>query len=386
MAKKKILVLTDQMPWGHRSIAKAIFGYLKLHEKTEDLEVSYAEVKLQFDTLNDIYMTIYRFMPSAGFLAQKAMESSHARKMFIDLLDYDLPDLVKTMKRYKPDLVISSYFMHSHSLVKWRKQTGEKFELWAIAADPWTVNPISFVVGADLSLVYDETTEKLANSLGISKDKIFKTGWWTRGDMYQKYDQQKSREKLGFKDGRPIVFVGGGSLGTNALSKLLPVLMMVKKPVGLVFNTGTDKLTYSMVEEYSRLFKKLRKDNLVQIVNLGWIDNMAEVLSACDIVFGKAGPNFLFDVVAMEKPFVAISHITGQEDGNIDLILEKKLGWVKEKSGEAADFLLEYLKDPLKYNNKYKTNIKAEADRNSETLPKILERIKKEIPPKVLLR
>ena len=364
------------MPWGHRSIARAIFGYLKSKEKEEGIEVSYAEVKLQFDTLNDIYMAIYRFVPQAGFLAQKAMENKQARKMFLDLLDYDLPDLVKTMKKFKPDLVISSYFMHSHSLVKWRDQTGEKFKLWTIAADPWTVNPISFVPGADLNLVYDEKTMKLANTLGIRDDKIFKTGWWTRSEMYQKYDRNKSREKLGFRDDRPVVFVGGGSLGTNAVSKLLPVLMMVKKPVGIVFNTGTDKLTYSMVEEYVKLFKRLRKGDLVQIKNLGWIDNMAEVLSACDIVFGKAGPNFLFDVMAQEKPFVAISHVAGQEDGNVDLILEKKLGWVKEKTGDAASFLLDYLKNPNKYNNKYKENIIAEAKRNKETLPKILERIK----------
>ena len=376
MAKKRILVLTDTMPWGHRSIARAIFGYLKSKEKEEGIEVSYAEVKLQFDTLNVIYMAIYRFVPQAGFLAQKAMENKQARKMFLDLLDYDLPDLVKTMKKFKPDLVISSYFMHSHSLVKWRDQTGEKFKLWTIAADPWTVNPISFVPGADLNLVYDEKTMKLANTLGIRDDKIFKTGWWTRSEMYQKYDRNKSREKLGFRDDRPVVFVGGGSLGTNAVSKLLPVLMMVKKPVGIVFNTGTDKLTYSMVEEYVKLFKRLRKGDLVQIKNLGWIDNMAEVLSACDIVFGKAGPNFLFDVMAQEKPFVAISHVAGQEDGNVDLILEKKLGWVKEKTGDAASFLLDYLKNPNKYNNKYKENIIAEAKRNKETLPKILERIK----------
>jgi len=246
-------------------------------------------------------------------------------------------------------------------------------------ADPWTVNPVSFVSGADLNLVYDEKTEKLAESLGIDKKRIFKTGWWTRSEMYQKFDRVKSREKLGFRDGRPVVFVGGGSLGTNAVSRLLPVLMMVKKPVGVVFNTGTDKLTYSMVEEYVKLFKKLRKGDLVQIKNLGWIDNMAEVLSACDIVFGKAGPNFLFDVMAVEKPFVAISHVAGQEDGNLDLVLEKKLGWVKEKSGDAADFLLDYLKNPKKYNDKCQENIRIEAKRNRETLPKILERIKKEV-------
>ena len=39
MAKKKILVLTDTLPWGHRSIARAIYGFLKEKEPENDYEV-----------------------------------------------------------------------------------------------------------------------------------------------------------------------------------------------------------------------------------------------------------------------------------------------------------------------------------------------------------
>ena len=92
-----------------------------------------------------------------------------------------------------------------------------------------------------------------------------------------------------------------------------------------------------------------------------------------------SGPNFLFDVVAQQKPFVAITHIGGQEDGNIELIKEKKLGWVKEKRGEAADFLLEYLNNPRKYQKKYRENVKQEAVRNRKSMGIILKRIKKDL-------
>jgi len=167
------------------------------------------------------------------------------------------------------------------------------------------------------------------------------------------------------EDERLVVFVGGGSLGTNSLTKFLPALMLVKRPVAIIFNTGTDKLLFNMVEEYRILFNKLRKDNMVKIINLGWISNMAEVLSACDIVFGKAGPNFLFDVVAVGKPLVAITHLGGQEDGNIDLIRKKKLGWVREKRGEAVEMLLKFVENPQKYKKVYQKTVQKEAERNS---------------------
>jgi len=379
MAKKKILILTDHMPWGHRSIAKAIYGYLKTQEKKENLEITYAEVKAETGVGGDAYVFMYRYLPQSNRIAAWMSDQKGIRRAFGEIATYNLPELKKLVQRVKPDLIISAYWLHSHSLAEWKERENLNFKLWTVIADPWSILQISFVPGADLHLVYDEVGEKMAMKSGISKNKILKSGWWVRPEMYQEYDRDKVRKKLGFYDDRPLVFVGGGSLGTNSLTMLLPVLMLIKEKVGFIFNTGTDKLAYNLVEEYIKLFKRLKRNDLVLIKNMGWIENMAEVLSGVDIVFGKAGPNFLFDVVARQKPFVAITHIGGQEDGNIELIKKKKLGWVKERRAEAADFLIKYLEDPQTMTSKYAFNMKKEAERNQKTMPLILAKIKKEL-------
>ena len=76
---------------------------------------------------------------------------------------------------------------------------------------------------------------------------------------------------------------------------------------------------------------------------------------------------------------MAITHIGGQEDGNIELIKKKKLGWVKERNKEILDFILSYLDRPKYFEKKYQENIKKEADKNKKTLPLILEKIKKDV-------
>lgn len=372
---KKVLILTDTLPWGHRSIARAIYSYLRPREKELGIRVEYAEVKAETAMMNQLYTLMYRFSPKMYRIVHKLGQQKLGQELVAAGSIFNLPRLKSSVSWHKPDIIISAYFLHSHALQQWRLQETQKWQLWTIVADPWTMNPATLVKGADKHLVYDEVGRE--QLVGMGDKTAVVTGWWVRPEMYQKYNREKIRKQWGIIDNRPIVFVGGGSLGTNSIRKLLPALLMVDKPVGVIINTGTDKLAYRMVNEFCRLFARLKRENLVVIRNLGWIENMAEVLSACDIVLGKAGPNFLFDVVAVGKPFVAITHIGGQEDGNIDLIKKKKLGWVKEKRGELAKFFLSYVDQPERYNNKYSQTIKAEAERNRVTMVKIVELIKK---------
>lgn len=379
MQKKKILVLTDHMPWGHRSIAKAIFNYLKEHEKENDYEVVYAEIKAEIGMADDLYTFAYRYLPVSNRWAAKVFDIKFARDLMRKSTVFNLPRLKKEVNKINPDLIISAYFFHSHSLADWRKEANKNFKLWTIVADPWTINPISFVKGCDLNIVYDEIGEKLALKYDIKKNEILKTGWWVRPEMYKKIDKKEVRKKIGIKDDRPVIFVGGGSLGTSALPKLLPNLIFLKSKVTFIINTGVDKFSYKLVDKYCKILTKLRKDDVIIVKNMGWIDNMAEVLGVSDIIFGKAGPNFLFDSVACQKPFVAITHVGGQEDGNVDLIKKKKLGWVREKSGELVNFLYQYLDDPRYFENKFKETIKEEALKNEKSLKLILERVKKDL-------
>jgi len=318
-------------------------------------------------------------MPASNRLLHRLSHKPAVRELLEKSSRMNLPSLKRLINEVKPDLVLSTYFFHTHSLARWRKEKNKKFRLWTVAADPWTINPMSFIRDADLTLVYDEKSVEEGLAAGLSREQMLITGWWTRLGMYEKYDYKESRKKLGFEDDRPVIFIGGGSLGTSALPKLLPLIMIIDKKVGLVINTGTDKLAYKMVEQYKKMFSRFKKNDNVKIVHLGWIENMAEVLSGCDMVLGKAGPNFLFDTVACQKPFVAITHIGGQEDGNIELIKKKKLGWVKERNKEILDFILSYLDRPKYFEKKYQENIKKEADKNKKTLPLILEKIKKDV-------
>jgi len=368
------------MPWGHRSIARAIYGFLKTKEKEENFEVYYAEVRAKLGLIHEMYMLSYRYLPVSNKLSRWISYSPGLRKLIEKMSQGNVVAPRKIVEKIKPDLVISAYWFHSHSLARWRDKEKQKFKLWTAVSDPWTILPIAYNSKIDLHLVYDRKGVYLGmKECGLKRNQILITGWWTRQEMFGKFDRKEARKKLGFNDGRPVVFFGGGSMGTYSLVRLLPALMLIKDKVGLVFNTGKDKKSYDLVERYVKSYKRLNKKGNLIIKNLGWIENMGEVLAGVDIVFGKAGPNFLFDVVASQKPFVAITHNGGQEDGNIRLIKKKGLGWVKEKRGEAVKFLRDYLKRPKRYQKKFEKSIENEAKRNEKSMEIISKRVKEEL-------
>ena len=113
--KKRILVLTDDMPWGHRSIAKAIYSYLKEREGNENFEVSYKEVKAEMGIANDVYTLLYRFSPTTNRIAYRLMSFDRLRELTERVSLTSVPKLKKVVAEYKPDLIICAYFFHSHS-------------------------------------------------------------------------------------------------------------------------------------------------------------------------------------------------------------------------------------------------------------------------------
>lgn len=353
--KRKILILNDTMPWGHRSIAKALREYLNKEAKKSNIEVEYLEVKTGVEWGNKFYVFIYRYFTLLGEL-NYILSNFRLGHVYLDWLGKKEKNRLKVIVDKKnPDIVVCPYFWYSFALDKDKER---KYELVSIVADPWKAYWMNFIKSGKV-VVYDEKMADIAVKNGVDKKNILVTGWWLREEAYTQYVKVENK--------RSVIFVGGGSLGNSSLPKFLWLLFFVKKPVKVIFNTGTDRFGLKMVLLAKKLLGFLKKDRIVEIEAYGWIDNLTSKLAECDIVFGKAGPNFLFECVAQEKPFVAITHIWGQEDANLDLIREKKLGWVKEKYGELKEFMDKYLENPEKYNNMYQKTIKEEAERNKNT-------------------
>ena len=65
---------------------------------------------------------------------------------------------------------------------------------------------------------------------------------------------------------------------------------------------------------------------LVSVVGLGFITNMAEYMVAADILVSKAGPGTISEAAALSLPVMLTSYLPGQEEGNVDYVVEGGFG------------------------------------------------------------
>ncbi len=341
---------------GHESIAKAIEQNLLNHNfETKFVKEEFAEVSLQ-------YQPIYQFFPKLNKSYYKMGKNKLVQKVMKRLYeDKKRRKLERIIRNYSPDVIISTYFFYNYMLGELKKK--QDFAFINIIANPATTHPLEYSPDADLNLIYDERSRKDALKYGIPKEKVEEIGWFTKEEFFQ--------EKSATKEEIPTILISAGSLGTSQVAKFLPVLFKFQKNFHYIFVAGKNKALYEIFKRYQNLCSITHK-NLPKITILQFTTEMPNLMARADIIAGKAGPNLLFESVAAEKPFLALTYIPGQEDGNLDIIKEKNLGWVALKRKDLAKILASFTKNPELINEKAE-DIAREKERISQSGEKLVK-------------
>lgn len=73
----------------------------------------------------------------------------------------------------------------------------------------------------------------------------------------------------------------------------------------------------------------------VDVVGLGFITNMAEYMVAADVLISKAGPGTISEAAALSLPVMLTSFLPGQEEGNVDFVVDGGFGSFVEDTDPA---------------------------------------------------
>lgn len=370
--KKKQRVLIFSGGYGHLSQAKALKEIFSSHFGAKNIKLTCLVDKIA----PSLYSIIYIYFPSFFRLPFQASQFEKVRKIVKKYGKFYYQKRVeKEVKSFKPDIVFTTYFIF-HQPLEELLQQGYKFQFFNVITDPITIHPVLYSSKA-INFTYDSKGVKEGQKLKISKNQLIPFGWLVRKQFFRLKSTNQLREKLRLSPDLFTILICGGSEGTNSILKILPSLLKVEKPIQVIIVSGANTILYNIARSFEKLFSasfSVWKSQL-KIKVYKFVKNMAPLMQASDLVIGKAGPNLLFETVACEKPFFAITHVHGQEDGNLWLIKKKKLGWVEEDGEKAARLLLKIINNP-KMVHKFDKNILKEKNYLRSTENIILEQVK----------
>ncbi len=361
MSDKNILIVSTI--WGHASIARGIRDSLKGSGHKVRMEI------IKVDSFTEkSYKAFYRFLPWLFTATFQVSKSDAANKVLDKFFEKNYFRKIEAIiKKTKPDIVINAYFAFDSSLEKLIKRY--KFKYINAFSDPWTFSKIH-IARKGLNLVFDAHALNRIKEIDPDSNSVA-TGWFVEKKYYEG-DKVAARKIISIDPKKFTMCVTGGSEGTYDILKFAGSLVKTGKSLQILFMCGDNRQLYELAMKLAELLSKTTK---VRLFPYKFTRDMDLFIQASDLVVGKAGPNTIFECVASNVPFFAITHVSGQEDGNLDLIKRYKIGLVEENSILAVRKIKAIIKKPSVL-KKFQKPIRALSKYNQSSRMRLLELLK----------
>jgi 1,2-diacylglycerol 3-beta-galactosyltransferase len=207
-----------------------------------------------------------------------------------------------------------------------------------VVTDMVTTHALWFDKRADLILVPTEMARERAIKNNMPPEKIRVVGLPV-ADRYCRPPGRKStlRKKLGYPLDKPLVLLVGGGEGMGPMAKTAREVDASGLDVSLVIVCGRNQRLKASLESQTWA-------NPAFI--LGFTREMPDLMRAADFIVTKAGPGTIAEALNAQLPIILYDKVPGQEDGNVDFVVEEGAGVWAPKPQEVVRALTRWISRP----------------------------------------
>lgn len=274
---------------GHINPAISIADYARSHDK--DFEALFIGTEKGLEK---------KLVPDAGYKIEyidiQGFDRSHLLSNIktLEKLFTSVNKCKKIIKEFKPDCIVCTGGYVSGPVTV----AAHKTHVPSLIHEQ-NVYPGLTVKGSEkyvdyLALSFDETINEMKE-----KSKCVVTGNPIRGEIL-KANREESRRKMGID--RPMVLIFGGSLGAEKINNtVIDILERVAadNKIKLVFGTGD--------RNYDSVMRKIKGKAINDSIQImPYINNMADMMAAADLVVSRSGAITVSEIAALEKPSILI--------------------------------------------------------------------------------
>ena len=362
--KKKYLFVYLKTGGGHLAPARAIFNYMNIHfSDVAEPQLIYGFEKtprwVQF-----IIEDGYRMLQYTGKwffeLLYAVNKIPLVARITCNLISPFMKSyLEEVILKEQPDKIVIFHFFCISPVFKILRKNKLSIPVQTVITDPFTPHPMWFLEKKQNFIVFSKDLEE--KIIRKKKDYTVKSFPFVIDDKFSKSlssDEIISvKKRFEYDLAKMMILILGGGDGIPKGERILEKILKenIEAEIGIV--CGKNEVLQKGVEN---LKKKYKAEHL-KIYS--YVDFIYELINISDVVITKCGASTIMEILNLKKVPVVNDYIWEQEQGNVDYLIEKKLGIYEPKIEKLPGVIKNLLEDE-KFYSSYSNNILKEKINN----------------------
>lgn len=357
MQKQKLLFIYLRTGGGHLAPARAVAEHISKY-KSDDCETllidGFGKTKwLARFIIEDGYRHLqskakwfYEFL----YLTHKLKFISHISAFLVSI------NITKYLKEvlldYKPDKIVLFHFFLIKSLFSTLQKLKKEIPVITVVTDPFTAHPLWFLKKDQNFMLFSDKLKNQCIKNGIEETRLNVFPFILSEKFSEKPDEEKVlllKSRYGVENKKTLLILGGGD-GIPKGKRILKKFIKSSFDYNIIIVCGNNKKLFNQV---NKLKQKYNLDNLIVY---GFVDFVYDLICLSDLVITKCGASTFMEILMSGKIPVVNTYIWEQEKGNVDFIIENKLG-IYEKRIDRLPGIVENLFREKDLYSEFKKNI-----------------------------
>lgn len=365
--KKKYLFFYLNTGGGHLAPAKAVAE--QIVNNSQDIEVilqdGFEKASKMFSSfIVDGYKTLQTYSPKLYEILYALNKNKIFTKNTIDnihsIIKYDILEMIDY---FNPDKIVIFHSFLIKPVIKAVEKLGLKIPVIVAVTDPITPPPIWFVHKNIDFIVFSKGAYDYAIEKGIDKNRLTILNFPLASKFSKPMSEKQVIEFKKQKDlplDKPIILVLGGADGIPKGRKIIKRLVEAEIDAQIIIVCGRNQVLYN------KCLKFKENNNIDNLIVLGYIDFVYELMNSSDIVISKCGASTFMEILLSQKIPIINSYLWEQEKGNVEFIVDNDLGFYEKSTKKIAKIVKKLLEKP-DLMDELKHNIKSMKLKNGNT-------------------
>lgn len=254
----------------------------------------------------------------------------------------------------RPDVIVSVHPLLNHITLQLLRDFKLRIPFITVITDLVSLHCSWFSPDVTACAVPTEAAYQHALSAGVPAKRVHLLGMPIDPKFAAPPAQTPAalRQEMRLHPDRPTVLLVGGGEGAIGLGEAVKQVGHSDLDAQMIVVTGRNHQLRAQLERAQESFR-------VPAHILGFVENMPDLMHAADVIVTKAGPGTINEAMACGLPIVLTGAIPGQEEGNIDFVLDNEIGVLARSPVAVVSALRDMLASDSPHRERLRENVRA---------------------------